>query len=71
MPELFRFYGFVFFFFSREHEPPHVHVWGKGGDAKFSWNGTSFALEEEHEIKASDMKKIKKVIRGKFGYYPC
>ena len=26
MPELFRQYGFVFLFFSKEHEPIHVHV---------------------------------------------
>lgn len=31
MPELFRFYGFLFFFYSREHEPIHVHVEGAGG----------------------------------------
>ena len=31
MPEVFRFYGFSFFFYSREHEPPHVHV-GLFGD---------------------------------------
>ncbi|MCQ2171825.1 MAG: DUF4160 domain-containing protein [Bacteroidales bacterium] len=31
MPEIFRFYGFSFFFYSREHEPIHVHVEGNGG----------------------------------------
>ena len=28
MPEIFRFYGFSFFFYSREHKPIHVHVEG-------------------------------------------
>lgn len=28
MPELFRSFGFIFMFFSREHEPIHVHVRG-------------------------------------------
>ena len=37
MPEIFRAYGFVFMFFSHEHEPIHVHVIGKGGDAKDHW----------------------------------
>ncbi|MBP1541684.1 MAG: DUF4160 domain-containing protein, partial [Prevotella sp.] len=26
MPEVFRFFGFSFFFYSKEHEPVHVHV---------------------------------------------
>ena len=33
MPEVFRFYGYSFFFYSREHEPPHIHVEGNGGMA--------------------------------------
>ncbi len=35
MPELFRYAGFIFFFFSREHEPIHVHVEGNGGKVVF------------------------------------
>lgn len=31
MPEVFRKYGFLFFFYSREHEPIHVHVEGEEG----------------------------------------
>lgn len=31
MPEIFRAFGFSFMFFSREHEPIHVHVVGKDG----------------------------------------
>ena len=62
MPEVFRFYGFSFFFFSREHEPLHIHVEGNGGMAKFVWDGTTFVLFEEEGIKSNDLKKIKKVI---------
>lgn len=36
MPELFRQYGFVFLFFSHEHEPIHVHVRGHNGDQNMS-----------------------------------
>ena len=61
MPVIFRFYGFSFFFYSREHEPLHVHVEGKGGAAKYVWNGTAFEALEIQEIKPSDVKKIKKV----------
>lgn len=59
MPEVFRFFGFSFFFYSKEHEPIHIHVEGNGGMAKFDWDGEQFVLVEKHNIKAGDMKKIK------------
>ena len=30
MPKIYEYFGFIFFFFSNEHEPIHVHV-TKGG----------------------------------------
>ncbi len=55
----FRLFGFSFFFYSREHEPPHVHVEGNGGMAKFEWDGDTFQLKEKYNLKANDLKKIK------------
>lgn len=34
MPEIFRIFGLKFYFFSREHEPIHVHVKNADGNAK-------------------------------------
>jgi hypothetical protein len=62
MPELFRMYGFLFMFFSHEHEPMHVHVIGNEGEAKFSWNGDRFVLEESRNVKHNDLRRIKDVI---------
>ena len=62
MPEVFRFFGFSFFFYSKEHEPRHIHVEGNGGVAKFEWNGIEFVLTEKEGIKAGDFRKIKAVI---------
>ncbi len=62
MPELFREYGFVFLFYSREHEPMHVHVRGNDGEAKFNWDGTTFVLDYSTNIKANDLKRIKQMI---------
>ncbi len=31
MPKIYEYFGFVFFFYSNEHEPIHVHV-KKGGN---------------------------------------
>lgn len=62
MPEIFRAFGFSFFFFSKEHEPIHIHVMGNGGTAKYVWNGEEFAFIEQNNIKANDLKKIKSLI---------
>lgn len=62
MPEVFRFYGFSFFFYNREHDPIHIHVEGNGGMAKFDRNGKEFILREKQDIKARDLKKIQAVI---------
>ena len=47
MPELFRQYGYIFLFFSHEHEPIHVHVRGHNGDAKYNWTGEGFGKEDD------------------------
>ena len=51
-----------FFFYSREHEPIHVHVEGNDGYAVFDLVGDVFVLREERGIKANDLKKIQGVI---------
>ncbi len=35
MPKIFEYFGFVFFFYSNEHEPIHVHVVKNDEDAVF------------------------------------
>ena len=62
MPEVFRFYGFSFFFYSREHEPIHVHVEGNDGYAVYDLDNGSFVLRVKQNIKANDQKKIESVI---------
>lgn len=62
MPELFRRNGFLFYFFSLEHTPIHVHVRGTEGYAKFIWNGTQFEMSTCEGIKANDVKRIKDAI---------
>lgn len=62
MPELFRAFGFSFLFFSREHEPVHIHVVGNGGDAKYVWDGEEFVFEQQHGIKEGDLRRIKGMI---------
>ncbi len=46
-------------------EPVHIHVIGKGGDAKYMWNGEEFVFCEQNGIKANDLKRIKEMIDDK------
>lgn len=64
MPELFRFFGFLFFFYSREHEPIHVHVEGNGGLVimDFDEEADCFVVREKTNIKSNDLKRIKQVV---------
>ena len=60
MPELFRFYGIKFFFFSREHLPIHVHISNADGDAKFTIE--PIALVENNGMKNKDLKIAEGII---------
>jgi uncharacterized protein YdhG (YjbR/CyaY superfamily) len=62
MPEIFRFYGYSFFFYSREHEPIHVHVEGNGGYAIYDFLNGTIKLRDAQGIKISDLRKIEQVI---------
>ena len=62
MPEIFRFFGYSFFFYSREHEPIHVHVEGNNGYAIYDWVEDAFVLRETYGIKNNDQKRIESVI---------
>ncbi len=58
MPELFRYAGFIFFFFSREHEPIHVHVEGNGGKVVFDIVDGNLIQRDLYNIKSNDLKRI-------------
>lgn len=64
MPEIFNLYGYSFFFWSKEHDPIHVHVEGSDGYATFDWDerNATFIQRECINIKAGDLRKIKKAI---------
>ena len=63
MPEVFRKYGFLFFFYSREHEPIHVHVEGEEGLVIYDLINDKFVIREKKgKIKASSLRKIEKAL---------
>jgi len=60
MPELFRFFGIRFFFFSNEHLPIHVHIKNADGDAKYEVN--PIKLIENNGIKNKDLRLAESII---------
>jgi hypothetical protein len=64
MPTLFRHDGFRFFFYSNEadpHEPPHVHVMGGSGEAKF-WLRPEVSLARSSGMDARLLRRLASVV---------
>lgn len=57
MPNLLTIFGLRFFFYSREHEPVHVHVESKEGLAKFEIQGGLVKLVESKGMKQCNVTK--------------
>lgn len=62
MPEIFRIFGMRFFFYSREHEPKHVHVKNSDGNAKFDITREGIVLVKNDGIKIKDIKAAEMVL---------
>lgn len=60
MPTIFFYLGFRFFFYSNEHNPPHVHVRCASGMCKFSLEDCS--LLDESTMKPKDLKKALEIL---------
>ena len=63
MPELFRFFGMKFFFFSLEHLPMHIHVRNADGTAKFEVDPVK--LIESKGMKVKDLSLAEALIEEK------
>jgi hypothetical protein len=65
MPEVFREFGFVFFFYANEgQEPMHIHVRKAGGFAKF-WMDP-IELDFAQGMKVSELKLAEQLIGEHF-----
>lgn len=60
MPTVFILFGFIFKFYSNDHEPLHIHVIKGGQKAKFS----IFPVEliENYGFKQSEIKLVESII---------
>ena len=64
MPELLRYRGFKFFFYSREGlplEPPHVHVAKAGSEAKF-WLTPQVRLADRRRMDQRTLNMLKSIV---------
>ena len=62
MSELFRMFGMRFLFWSREHEPIHVHVENADGEAIFNILPDGISLNENYKIKPKDLKLAESIL---------
>lgn len=63
MPEVLNLFGYSFFFYSKEHEPIHIHVEGEEGLVIYDLIDDQFVLRKEKgKVKASSKKKIMKAL---------
>jgi hypothetical protein len=65
VPEIFRYHGLRFFFFSDEvQEPVHVHVENAEKYAKF-WLEPILSLDESYGFRSKELKEIRELIQEK------
>ena len=62
MPEILRMFGMRFFFYSREHEPIHVHVKNVDGKAKFEITDDAVRLVYNKGLKNKDIRAAEMVL---------
>jgi hypothetical protein len=70
MPKIFEYFGIVFFFYSNEHQPIHVHGEKGGNESKAEFcieNGTVVEIKIKtvkgrKPLKNNDLKHFKEVL---------
>ncbi len=62
MPTILNEKGYRFFFYSNEHLPKHVHISGKGGEAKIHLD--SLTLIYNYGFKKKELKTIIEIVKN-------
>lgn len=61
MPEILRLFGLKFYIYTRDHQPPHIHVVSQDGTAKFAI-GENIELLANDGMKSKDLKLAEVII---------
>ena len=64
-PTIHRERGYRFFFFSREELRPHIHVYGRDGEAKF-WLDPKLELARNYRLSKVQLREIEKIIEAHY-----
>jgi len=72
MPKLYEYFGLIFLFYSKEHEPIHVHgrYQGKESKAEIIFENGKFKeiiikeVQGKEPLDAQNLKKFKKVVEA-------
>jgi len=64
-PTVFRQANYRFFFFSREEERMHVHVYSPDGEAKF-WLEPKIELARNYRLSKRQLGEIEEVIKERY-----
>lgn len=62
MPKIFEYFGFIFYFFSNEHEPIHVHVLHGGKESIFDLIMMNGELVDIHVREKKERSRCQKRI---------
>ena len=63
-PTVFHHKGYRFFFFSREEERMHIHVYSGNGEAKF-WLEPSVSVAQNYGLSQKEIHDIQEIIEGR------
>ena len=63
-PTVFRWKGYRFFFFSREEERMHVHVYCGEGEAKF-WLEPDVQVAKNYGLAPAQLADVEKVVKDR------
>ena len=63
-PTVFRYKNYRFYFFSREEERIHIHIYCPDGEAKF-WLSPKIRLATNYGLEDQQLSEIQKVIEDK------
>ena len=61
-PTIFRYRGYQFFFFSREENRIHVHVYSAEGEAKF-WLEPVITLANYYGFNTKQLNEIQEIVK--------
>lgn len=62
MPTILQLFGLAFLIFTRDHQPPHVHVRSQEGEAKFKVTSDEVVLIENRGLKPKDLKLAESIL---------